>query len=151
MVRTFRFIPMLAGAAMLIGAAPNPADAIKARQERMKSIGRSFKAVSDQLRSGSPDAAVVRTNAQDLAKLASNVAPLFRGPLSAPGVKSKARPEIQTRWPAFAKSADDLSRATRALAAATARTNDPAALGPAMAAVGATCKGCHDVFKTKDD
>lgn len=151
MVLRFRYLLLLAGGAVLVAAGPSPADAIKARQERMKSIGKSFKAVSDQVRSGSPDAAVVRANAQELARLGANVAPLFRGPLTAPGVKSAAKPEVRTRWPEFSKSADDLSRSTQALATLAARTSDPAALGPALRTIGGACKGCHDTFKIKDE
>lgn len=139
---------LVAGAVLLVAAAPNPVEVVKARQARMKEVGKTFKAINDQVKSGSPDANVVKANARHLASLSANVAPLFhQNTTGVTGMKIEAKPEIWSHWADFQTKAGKLAQATRQLAATADRSTDPAVLGPAVKAVGGACKACHDSYK----
>jgi cytochrome c556 len=117
----------------------------------MKQIGRNFKAIFDQLHAGTPDAAVVRTSAQQLADLASKAPGWFppgTGPES--GLKTSAKADIWVHPADFAAKAAALASSTRALAAAAAQTSDPAVLNPLAMQVGGACKACHTTYKAPE-
>lgn len=142
---------LVAGAVLLVAASPDPVAAVKARQARMKDVGRTFKTINDQMKSGSPDANVVKANARKLALLTANVAPLFQqNTTGVTGMKIEAKPEIWSHWADFQAKAGNLAQATRQLAATADRSTDPAVLGPAVKTVGGACKACHDSYRLKD-
>lgn len=137
-----------AGIALVSAAATQPKVVISARQLGMKQVGKSFKTINDQVRSGSPEAAVVKASASQLAALAAKVPSWFpagTGPDT--GIKTAAKAEIWTRAANFRAKAAAFAAATRNLAAAAAKTSDPGVLEPQIRRVGGTCKSCHTAFK----
>lgn len=139
----------LAGAAA--AQAPEAAGVIKARQAGMKAIGGAFKGMMDQTRGGSPDPAVMKRHAAALAQHSSKVSGWFGpGTATAAGTKTAALPAVWTQNAAFRKAAAEFDvQAKKTLALANA--GDMQAIGPQVRALGATCKGCHDSYKAKDD
>ncbi len=140
-------------AVLIAGAAAaqrsDPARTIAARQAGMKDVGKSFKAINDQVRSGSPDRGVVKASADRLSAHARSVAGWFpRGSGAVPGVKTAAKPEIWASGTTFAARTRAFAAATTALSRAAAGSGD---LTAPTRAVGQTCKGCHDLYKVAND
>ena len=130
-------------------ASPAITNAVKARQASYKEIGGGFKAINDELKSGSPDMNSVRPLARDLASRAALLPKYFpRGSGPESGVKTRAKAEIWKDNAAFAKLQNDMISATRALDAAAASGNT-AALGSARSTLGGLCKSCHDRFRAE--
>lgn len=145
---------LIAGAAStaLTAAAPvSPAEAIKLRQANYKKLGAGFKAIKDELAKGSPDKAVIKKNADEVAALAQRVNTWFpagSGPEA--GVKTAAKREIWTNSAEFRKDADALGAASLKLAKA-ADAGDLAGVQAEFKATGGTCGACHKAFKEKDE
>jgi len=138
-------------ATSVAAAKVDPAVAIQARQLGMKQIGRDFKAINDQLRSGSADGKVVAAAAHDLAGLAPKVPSWFlagTGPET--GLKTAAKADIWAQNADFRAKAKALALATRNLDAAARRGGDPAALQPLVGQVGGACKACHTSYKVSE-
>lgn len=142
-------IPTLA-LLLLVGAAPVERT-IEARKAGMKEIGAGFKAINDQARSATPDIAIIRTNADRLARLAARLPGWFpRGTGPQAGIKTKAKPEIWAKPADFKAKAAAMTNATKKLAAAARKSGDVAALAPHIRAVGGACKACHTDYKLAD-
>lgn len=130
--------------------AATPAQTIAERQDGFKSIGRSMKAVRDELAKTTPDYTVMQNNARTLRTTAQHNAWLFprrTGPAS--GVKTGALPIIWTQFSDFRAKFVSLTNAARDLEAA-AGTNNVGNVRTALAALGGSCKACHDVYRKKD-
>jgi cytochrome c556 len=124
--------------------------AADARHESFEDMGKAAKSVGDQLGSGKPDLAAIRTAAQAINALAPKLESWFpAGSGPADGIKTDA---LQTVWtkPAEFKAASDRFVAESARFHAAAQGEDLAAIGAGMKALGGTCKNCHDTFKEKD-
>lgn len=130
--------------------AASPADLVKVRQQNYKQIGRSAKAIFDELKSPQPSMTAIQSNARNVAALAHQLPTWFpagTGPEA--GVKTAALPAIWQRKPEFSKAASDFEAAARQLAVVSARgsiTEVQAAAGT----MGGTCKACHQSFRAKD-
>lgn len=150
-MRSVKIIFLLsAGLALVSAAVTQPKVVIPARQLGMKQVGQSFKRINDQVRSGSPEAAVVKASARQLAALAAQVPRWFpAGTGPGTGSKTAAKAEIWTRAESFRSEAAAFAAATRNLAAAAAKSSDPGVLEPQIRRVGGTCKSCHTAFKAK--
>ncbi|HWA59738.1 MAG TPA: cytochrome c [Caulobacteraceae bacterium] len=138
-------VVLAAGAA--VGAGVSGADAAKARVANMKSLGGAGKAIGDQLKSGSPDAAVVKTQAARMVELANAMPTWFpkgSGPES--GAKTRALPLIWSDPAGFSAAQKGFAAQVTKLNALAA-AGDMAAVGGQMNAVGAACKTCHDKFR----
>lgn len=138
-------------AAFGLAAAPDPAALIKTRHDGMKQIGGAFKEIGKQAKSGSPDAAVVKTQSATLKKLALaqlNWFPKGSGPESGQKTHTKA-----AAWSDAAgfKAAQQTFAAEATKLDVIAMKGDMKALPAAVQAVGGTCKGCHDKYREKDD
>lgn len=148
-----KIVLFLSAGLLLASAAPtafDPRAVISARQLGMKQIGRSFKTINDQVRSGAPDAAIVNANARQLAGLAAKVPGWFpSGTGPGAGIKTNAKPEIWTRSANFRAEAAAFTAATRSLAAAAAKKSEPALLKPHIRRVGGACKSCHTAFQVQ--
>ncbi len=139
-------VSTLAVAAGLTGAA-----AVKDRQTHMKALGAAGKALSDQLRSGKPDPAIVKVQAAKIAAAGRELATWFpagSGPEA--GVKTRALPIIWTDGPEFSADAQHFSEAAARLDAAAA-SGDMASVGPAFLGAGKACGACHDKFRAKEN
>ena len=131
--------------------AATPAETVAKRQANFKTIGRSFKAINDEVRKPTPDVRAIQANATTLHKSMSAAAALFpKGSGAEAGVKTAAKPDIWANWPAFTAAHLKGYNATNALNKA-AGTGNIDAIRAAMPAVGAACKSCHDKYKKKDD
>jgi cytochrome c556 len=134
-------------ATVAFAAALSGADAAKDREAHMKALGGSAKALGDQLKSGTPDAAVVKTEAAKIAQLATAMPTWFpkgSGPES--GAKTRALPLIWTDAAGFAAAQQSFAAETAKLNAAAA-SGDMAAVGGQMRPVFGACKGCHDKYR----
>jgi cytochrome c556 len=139
---------LAAGATLAAGL--SGADAVKDRQTHFKEMGKAMKAIVEQLKSGAPDAAVIKVQTaliDDHAKALPTWFPASSGP--ATGVKMEALPIIWTDKADFAAKAHNLQLAAATLNA-TAQKGDMAALPGAMKATGEACKSCHEKFREKD-
>ncbi len=139
----------MAGAVALTAGATG-VDALKDRQVHMKAFGAAAKALGEQFRSGAPDKAVVKLQADRVLVAARAMHGWFpRGSGKEAGVKTQALPTIWTDPAAFAVAQNRMVAAAAALDAA-ADTGDMAAVGAQMRNVGEACKGCHEKFRERD-
>lgn len=130
--------------------AATPADLIKVRQQNYKQIGRSSKAIFDELKTAQPNMALIQTSARNIATLAHQLPTWFpagTGPEA--GVKTAALPAVWQRRPEFLKAAANFDAAASMLSAAGAR-GSVADIQAAADAMGGTCKACHQTFRAKD-
>lgn len=126
------------------------ADQIAARQAGFKKLGKAFKAMSDQLRSGDPDMSILQSAAASVPEITSGIETWFpagTGPES--GIKTDALPAIWEKPEDFAQKAGNFKAAAMALAAA-GQTGDVAAITAAFRTTGGTCKACHDSYRLDD-
>lgn len=124
---------------------------IDARQKGYKEIGKSMKAIADELKNSAPSTAVINANAKVIANLAPKVAGWFpKGTGPQAGVKTHAKAEIWQKPADFKKDQADLVVAARQLVTVSA-TGNLDATKAAVGGLGKTCKACHDSFRAKDD
>lgn len=147
----FRFAALAFAAAMVaapsIAAAP---DTIKARQDNFKSMARSVKLISDELKKDAPAFAVIRQQAAALEKKGARVARFFpQGTGPEAGVKTGALPAIWQQPTEFRTAAAGLNRATKGLRTAAAGT-DVAIVRAAVGTTVGACKACHEKFRLDD-
>ena len=136
--------------ASVVAVAASPADTIAARQANFKVMGKSFKAIMDQMKAPTADFAVIKSSADNLAKAASKVHGFFpKGTGPEAGVKTHALPAIWAKPADFKLALGKLADGAKGLQKA-AKTNDIAAVKAAFPAAGGACKGCHDQFKARD-
>lgn len=147
----FRSVALTAAAVFVataaLAAGLNAAETIKTRHEHFHQLGGAAKAIGDQLKSGSPDAAIVKANAAKMAELGAALPTWFpagSGPES--GVKTRALPAIWTDGPGFSAAAKTLATETAKLNTVAASGN-MAAVGAQMQAVGNACGGCHKKYR----
>jgi cytochrome c556 len=137
----------LSGAAVV---AATPGGVIAARQDNYKQIGRANKAINDELRKSAPAMAVIQANAATLDTLAPRLTSWFpRGSGPESGVKTAALPVIWQRIPEFRADAANFATAAHNLRGAAA-SGDVNRVRAATAALGGTCRTCHETFRAKD-
>lgn len=122
---------------------------MKERHENYEKIGDSMKAVSREMKAGSPNLAKVRASADQIAALAPKVPTWFpRG--TGPDIgKTHARAEIWQKPADFKAKADAFAKSAVAFQAA-ARGGDLSAIRAAQGDLGKSCKACHDFYRHKD-
>jgi cytochrome c556 len=129
----------------------DPAAAIKARKTGYGEIGAAFKSVNDELRKPKPLAIVLTRATATISKTAVRIPnwfPAGSGPEL--GVKTAAKPDIWKKRAEF----DALQRKFVTEAATLdklAAVGDMKTVAAQAKVVGATCKACHDKFRTKED
>jgi cytochrome c556 len=137
---------LAAGAAM----AMTGAEIQKDREVHMKEMGKASKAIADQLKTGSADAAVIKPAADKIAENAKALPTWFpKGTGTEVNAKSRALPAIWTEPQLFQAKAHDLVVASANLDAVSG-SGDMAKVVPAMKAVGASCHACHEKFQAPD-
>lgn len=130
--------------------AATPSETIAARQANFKVMGRSFKAINDELKNPSPAVDVLRSNAATLSQASGRVAGAFpQGTGPEAGVKTAASPLVWQRSADFRSAAGQLAASTSALDAA-ARSGDIERIRMAIPAVGGACRTCHETFRVRD-
>ena len=137
----------------LIGAAPATAQspgavAAKVRHDHFHDLGKTFKSAGDQLKSPSPDLAVVKADAGEVKTYAAQLPSWFpKGSGVESGAKTRALPAIWTDPQAFAAKAQAFQVESAKFAALTETSADVAAIGAQYKAVGHACGACHDKFR----
>jgi cytochrome c556 len=145
---TLAGIVLIAGGAVAAGL--GGAEAAKAREQHMKSLGAASKAIFEQVKTGAPDIAVVKVNAAKIDAAAHELPTWFPAGSGQPAIaKSEALPLVWTDAAGFAVKAKALETAAGQLSA-VAQAGDAAGVPAAFKAVGAACKGCHETYKAKD-
>ena len=123
---------------------------IETRQAQLKKMGKAFKTISDQLKSGSPDIAAIQEAAASVPVESAGMEDWFpagTGPDS--GVKTDALPVIWETPEDFAQKIADFRAASDNLAAVAAG-GDLAAIGAAFGETGGACKSCHQTYRADD-
>jgi cytochrome c556 len=137
-------VASLVVAGLILGAslAVVAADAFSDRHMAMEAVGDAMKPLGAIAKKQAPfDAAVVKTSATTIADNLKKASALF--PAGSGGGESRAKPEIWTDAAGFEKGMKD----SHAAAVALQSVSDEAAFAPALGALGATCKGCHDKYR----
>ena len=123
---------------------------VHTRHEAMEEIGDNFKAISDQLKSGSPDLDVVQKSASFISEKATQVGDWFPAETSpALGVDTDTLATVWEKPEEFSAAVARFERASVELDAA-AQSGDAGAIGAAFKETGGACKNCHDSFREDD-
>jgi cytochrome c556 len=119
----------------------------KYREGVMRTVGGQMSSLAAILR-GQVHLDNLKFHARGLADLARIVPHVF--PEGSGVSKSEALPDIWERPDEFRMGVDKFVEAANNMAAA-AEGGDMSAIGPAMNALGKSCKGCHDNFREEED
>ncbi|MDQ3482362.1 MAG: cytochrome c [Pseudomonadota bacterium] len=119
---------------------------MKERHENYERIGDSMKVITRQLKSGSPDLAQVRSNADTIAQLAPQVSTWFPAGTGPDVGKTEAKSAIWENRQDFAAKAEAFNQAAMAFQR-TAQGSDLAAIRAAHGNLGKSCKACHDLYR----
>ena len=155
---TSRLIPVLTVAAILeatggldAAAAIDAAQVITARQENLKTLGKTFKALREELSKPAPDRAAIVGDSQTILKLSQALPTWFpagSGPEA--GIKTAAKPEIWAKPAQFTEVASAISLQTGKLSE-LAVAGDFAAIAAQTKETATACGNCHKDFRVKDD
>jgi cytochrome c556 len=129
-----------------LGDAPK---VMHARHEGMETIGKDFKVLHREFESATPNLALVRTAAGQVAGLSRQASGWFPEGTGPELGKTGAKPEIwlPENKADFAAKLRAFQRAAAAFDATTTR-NDVAAMKGRYADLGGACKACHDKYRT---
>jgi cytochrome c556 len=120
------------------------------RHEGMEKVGKANKAIRQQLESGSPDLAVLRSSAATISDLAAKSSGWFPAGTGQEVLrKTRALPAIWQKREDFEAKDRDFNRAARALKDAAER-GDMNAIKSRFADLGKTCKACHDTYRAEE-
>ena len=123
----------------------------RSRIESYRELGAAFKTVNDSLRGDEVQTVLIGQAARHIRNASQGQYgwfPAGSGPQA--GVKTKARPEIWTQAARFKAAQDAFAKAASDFQKAVASRN-PATMRAQAKALGASCKGCHDSFRTRED
>lgn len=131
--------------------APNtPAEVQKIRHDRYHELGEDFKAIRDLSRGSSPDFAALEKAAERVVKASIDQSQWFPKGSGPEAGETRALADIWAKPAEFAAAQKMFSdRAPSLLAAAKAK--DVEAVRRAFRDVGASCKNCHDPFRSPED
>ena len=133
---------VVAGVVLGASLAVVAADAFHDRRAAMEAVGDAMKPLGAIAKKQAPfDAAVVKANATTIADNLKKASTLF--PAGSGGGESRAKAEIWTDTAGFEKGMKE----AHAAAVALQSVSDEAAYGPALGALGSTCKSCHDKYR----
>ncbi len=116
----------------------------KYRQTMMSGVGANMGAMSGIMKNSLNLPGHVANHAGQLAESAQLIAAAFRTKTTTTDTDAKA--EIWTDWKSFEMAIADFEAAAKTLQTAAA-SDDSAAVGPAMRALGKSCGGCHKTFR----
>jgi cytochrome c556 len=119
------------------------------RHEGMEEIGKSTKAISQALKSDSPDLAIIRKSAATINELAAKSGNWFPAGTGQDVLrKTRALPPIWQKPEDFAAKDHDLKAAAEAFNAA-ALSGDLDAIRSRFEPLGKSCKACHDTYRAE--
>ena len=119
------------------------------RHEGMEAVGTTNKILRRELEADTPNLRAVRSAATSMAGLAAKSSKWFPKGSGPDAGKTGAKPEIWQNPGDFAAKQRDFQAAARALDR-VASSGNVAAIKASHAALGKTCKGCHDVYREED-
>lgn len=120
--------------------------AVKARMDAMSAVGAEMKTLGMMAKGASTfNADTAKAAAAAIADHASDAPDLFRANENDP--KSEAKPAIWENFQDFTAKAVALETVARDLSMSIQNVND---LGPALSALGDTCKACHGDYREKN-
>lgn len=144
-------IALMVGFTALYADVPStPAEVQKARHDHYEALGEASKAVRDLTRSSNPDFAAIEKAAEHIVKATVNQGQWFPKGSGPEAGKTRALPEVWTRPADFAAAQKMFADRAPALLAA-AKAKDISAVRTAFRDVGASCKNCHDTFRSPED
>lgn len=123
----------------------------KVRHDGYHQLGDAFKTLRDQLNSGSPNVAQIKSAVDVVADVSVKQFDWFpagSGPKA--GVKTRAKAEIWNK-PAEFEAAQKLFADAAAKLKTASAGGDVAAVKAQFGNVGKSCKNCHDTFRTPED
>lgn len=118
-------------------------DLVKYRLNVMKVIGAHMGSIAALVKGKVPYKDDLGYHADSLAAAVPMVLPAFKA--KAMSEKSEALPGIWENWHDFEQAANKLDTESANFSKAVA-TGDMAKIGPALGALGKSCKSCHDDF-----
>lgn len=118
------------------------------RHEGMEDIGKATKAIGAELKKDEPNIGTIRTNANIINDLAAKSEHWFPAGTGPDVGKTRAKAEIWQKPEDFAAKDRDFRQAARTFTGA-ANSGDANAMKPDFAALGKTCKACHDSYRTE--
>lgn len=125
--------------------------AIASRQAGLKKMGKSFKAINDELKKGSPDAKLIAAESKIVSAQAQALPKWFpKGSGPEAGFKTGAKSDIWAQPAKFTEAGNKLITESGKLQTIAA-TGNLDAVRAQVKAVGGSCKGCHEPFREKDD
>jgi cytochrome c556 len=125
------------------------AKAVAVRQAHFDTQGKTFKAITDEVKKDQPDMATLTQDAARLEDLANNLPSWFpKGSGPQAGVKTAAKAEIWSDPDGFAGAADRFQVAASKLNQA-AKIGDLATVKAEVRDVGGACAACHAKFREK--
>ncbi|MEP6065374.1 MAG: cytochrome c [Paracoccaceae bacterium] len=138
----FAVLTVIAGSAVLAhSGVKNPA--VQARMHAMSIIGGDMKTLGLMAKGEKEfDAEAAKAALREIAEHAAKAPDLFRANEDDP--KSEAKPAIWENFEDFTTKAGALENVALGLSTSIASVDD---LGPAMAALGDTCKSCHSDYR----
>ncbi len=137
---------------MVLAQSGNAADVVKTRQQAFKRLGAALKLIHNEVRGASPDAAKISAAASEVKSAASHLAEWFpagTGPQA--GVKTHAKAEIWTDERGFAAARAEFIRQAEKSARQLTDPGERGSWKDAAAALGQTCRDCHDSYRVKTD
>ncbi len=131
-------------------APATPAEVQKVRHDHYHELGEASKAVRDLSRASNPDFAALEKAAEHIAEASINQGQWFPKGSGPEAGKTRALPEVWTKPAEFVAAQKMFSDRAPTLLAAT-KTKDIDAVRRAFREVGASCKNCHDTFRSPED
>jgi cytochrome c556 len=136
--------------ALRADAPATPAEVQKARHDHYHELGEANKVVRDLTRSSNPDFAALQKAAEHIVEASIDQGQWFPKGSGPEAGETRALPEVWTKPAEFVAAQKMFSeRAPTLLAAAKAKDLD--AVRRAYREVGASCKNCHDTFRSPED
>lgn len=118
---------------------------VKERMDLMESMGKQLKEIGQRIQTNR-NLPSIRDHAQAISALSEKITALFPpGSLDRP---TDAKTAIWEKWPQFEAHAQDLKKASAALAD-MAPSGDPKRVSDSFKAVSRSCAACHDDFRQK--
>lgn len=119
---------------------------MKEREHHMESFGDETKKIGNTLKSSAPDVAAVQQSAGKINALAPKLLSWFPSGTGPDVGKTRAKPEIWQKAEDFALKAHDFETAASQFDVA-AKTGDLVQINTTFAALGKSCKACHDLYR----
>ncbi len=130
----------------------NPSPATRAayvRHENFEKLGKTFKTLNDELKKGSPSAAVISSSTKTMLSLANALPTWFpRGSGVEARPMSQAKANIWTDAAGFTAAASNLQLQVSKLNQA-AVSGDISAVKAQVRPTGGACKACHDKYRNE--